>query len=165
MSRLRFIVLLIVLMPGVMLAQKKTETFSIGKTVYYKASVNNLHYLYTHLDEEAWRKLLVPLGYTELGITERAASLHYIKGVYTGHYHVITFDSDFGVVAITWSDPSGKTSVTRDIEKELSPYPRQTTSVNTIYTVEKDKARYTICLRKKRDGARLIEETTIELGR
>jgi|GEM_PF-6202821 len=148
-------------------AQQKPalETVTAEHAAYVKASLTNLYYLFENIDEDKWREVLVPLGYEEKKLQERLSALHYTKGEVSGHYHVLTFDEDFMLVSLIWSDASGKTSMIGAFEKALRPYLLKSTSVNKTYSVKHGNRAYWITVSPRRIGQRLEEEVTIENAR
>jgi hypothetical protein len=140
------------------------ETMKVSQALYVKASLNNLFYLFEHIDADRWNEVLLPLGYVEKGL-ERRMPLHYTKGTAASQYHVITFDDQFGLVTLTWSDASGKIPVADALEKSLKANLQQESAVSKIYEVSHDKKKYWITIAHRKDGQRLQEEVSIENAR
>lgn len=162
MKRLLFITLFLA---GIQMSYGQLAAFQVQKARFVKTTVDNLITLYENLDEDKWREFMQPFGYLEYGVNERATAIHYTKGNINTYYSVVTFDDQFGVVAILWLDPTGEISVMKDIRKELKGKELMSTSVNTTYQVKGREHTYWITLTSTRTGNKIQEEATIELSR
>lgn len=136
----------------------------IQKAKFVKPTVGNLILLYENLDEDKWREMMKPFGYVEQGLDTRLAALHYTKGNSKTYYSVVSFDDQYGVVTISWLDPSGEYSMMKDLRKELKNKLIKETAINKTYQV-KGKNNYWVTLTVQQFEQKIFEEVSIELAR
>lgn len=138
--------------------------FKIQKAKFVKPTVGNLILLYENLDEDKWREMMKPFGYLELGLDTRLAAIHYTKGNSKTYYSVVSFDDQYGVVTISWLDPTGEYSTIKDLKKELKNKLIKETAINKTYQV-KGKNNYWVTLTVQQFEQKIFEEVSIELAR